>query len=135
MPERARLAVYLTLAGLRPSQAIGLALLQIQRHDQNASTLRLPAKNNSASAVAAPVPIPLPVVWALDAYLPVRTWKSPHSSETTGPVLLSRLGRGLDRVTYPRLIRAVAATHPFLAEDAAALSPDVIARSPGLSTA
>ncbi|MFF2305963.1 hypothetical protein ACFVVP_26070 [Streptomyces sp. NPDC058128] len=130
MPERARLAVYFALAGLRPGQAIGLALLQIQRHDQNAPTWRLPAKNNSASAVAAPVPIPLPVVWALDYYLPVRTWKPPHSSETTGPVLVSRLGRGLDRVTFPKLIRAVAATHPFLTEDAAALVPDVIARSP-----
>ncbi|WP_329274270.1 hypothetical protein [Streptomyces sp. NBC_00691] len=50
--------------------------------------------------------------WALDAYLPVRTWKPPHSSETTGPVLVSRLGGGLDRVTYPKLICAVAATPP-----------------------
>ncbi|MFF6903308.1 hypothetical protein [Streptomyces hydrogenans] len=130
MPERARLAVYLALAGLRPGQAIGLSLLQIQRHDQNAPTWRLPAKNNSASAVSAPEPIPLPVVWALDDYLPVRTWRLPHSSETTGPLLVSRLGRGLDRVTFPKLIRAVAAAHRFLAEDAAGLSPDLIARSP-----
>ncbi|MFF0561956.1 hypothetical protein [Streptomyces sp. NPDC004266] len=60
----------------------------------------------------------------------MRTWKAPHSTETAGPVLVSRLGRGLDRVTFPKLIRAVAATHKFLAQDAAALSPDVIARSP-----
>ncbi|MER6477683.1 hypothetical protein [Streptomyces filamentosus] len=130
MPERARLAVYLVLAGLRPGQAIGLSLLQVQRHDQNAPTWRLPAKNNSASAVAGPEPIPMPVVWALDDYLPVRTWRPPHSTESTGPVLVSRLGRGLDRVTFPKLIRAVAATHRFLAEDAAGLSPDLIARSP-----
>ncbi|MFI8105371.1 hypothetical protein [Streptomyces sp. NPDC086023] len=135
MPERARLAVYLALAGLRPGQAIGLSLLQIQRDDQNAPTWRLPAKNNSASAVAATAPIPLPVVWALDDYLPVRTWKAPYSTETAGPVLVSRLGRALDRVTYPKLIRSVAATHRFLAEDAAALSPDVIARSPSPLTA
>ncbi|MCB8900902.1 MULTISPECIES: hypothetical protein [unclassified Streptomyces] len=30
----------------------------------------------------------------------------------------------------PKLIRAVAAAHPCLAEDAAALTPDIIARSP-----
>ncbi|MGW8362898.1 hypothetical protein ACWGK1_20275 [Streptomyces wedmorensis] len=85
---------------------------------------------DSASAVSAPEPIPLPVVWALDAYLTVRTWKTPYSAETAGSVLVSRLGRGLDRVTFPKLIRAVAATHRFLADDSAALFPDVIARSP-----
>lgn len=125
MPERARLAVYLALAGLRPGQAIGLSLLQIQRDDRNAPTWRLPAKNNSASAVAAPVPIPLPVVWALDDYLPAGTWKPPHSTETSGPVLVSRPGRVLDRMTFPKLIRSVAATHRFLTEDAAGLSPDL----------
>ncbi|MFE7551053.1 hypothetical protein [Streptomyces gardneri] len=129
MPERARLAVYLALAGLRPGQVIGLSLLQIQRDNQNQPTWRLPAKNNAASAVAAP--IPLPAVWVLDDYLPVRTWKTPHSTESCGPVLVSRLGRGLDHVTYTRLIRNVASTHKYLAEHAATLPPpDVIARSP-----
>lgn len=50
--------------------------------------------------------IPRPVVWALDEYLPVRTHKAPHSTETTGPLLVSRTGRGLDRVTFPRSARA-----------------------------
>ncbi|MGR4883972.1 hypothetical protein ACIPUC_31765 [Streptomyces sp. LARHCF249] len=111
MPERARLAVYLTLAGLRPGQSIGLSLLQIQQDNQHHPTWRLPAKNNSASAVAAPAPIPLPVVWVLDDYLAVRTWRAPHSTETTGPVLASRLGR-------------------VLAETAASLSADAIVHSP-----
>ncbi|MEU8828828.1 hypothetical protein [Streptomyces sp. NPDC048636] len=129
-PERARLAVYLTLAGLRPGQSIALHLQHIQRHNQAGPTWRLPAKNNSASAVAAPAPIPRPVVWALDEYLPVRPHKAPHSTETTGPLLLSRTGRGLDRVTLPRLLREVAATHPDLADNAPTLLADTIAHSP-----
>ncbi|MET9155393.1 hypothetical protein ABZX82_29575 [Streptomyces griseoflavus] len=129
-PERARLAVYMTLAGLRPGQSIAVVVQHIQRHNQAGPTWRLPAKNNSASAVTHPHPIPRPVVWALDEYLPVRTHKAPHSTGTTGPLLLSRTGRGLDRVTFPRLLRDVAATHPDLAEISSSLLPDVVAHSP-----
>ncbi|MEU5476660.1 hypothetical protein [Streptomyces mirabilis] len=75
-------------------------------------------------------PIPRPLVWALDEYLPVRTHKAPHSTETEGPLLLSRTGRGLDHVTFTRLLREVAATHPDLEEIAPGLHPDVVAHSP-----
>ncbi|WP_331725070.1 hypothetical protein OG783_33675 (plasmid) [Streptomyces jietaisiensis] len=128
--ERARLAVYMTLAGLRPGQSIAVVLQHIQRDNAAGPTWRLPAKNNSASAVARSQRIPRPVVWALDEYLPIRTHKAPHSTETTGPLLLSRTGRALDRVTFPRLLRDVAATHPDLQETAPTLLPDVVAHSP-----
>ncbi|MDG5807924.1 hypothetical protein P9869_35810 [Streptomyces ossamyceticus] len=129
-PERARLAVYMTLAGLRPGQSIAVVVQHIQRDNQAGPTWRLPAKNNSASAVAELQPIPRPVVWALDEYLPVRTHKAPHSGPAHGPLLLSRTGRGLDRVTFPRILRDVAATHPDLKEIAPVLLPDVLAHSP-----
>ncbi|MEU1895728.1 hypothetical protein [Streptomyces pristinaespiralis] len=129
-PERARLAVYMTLAGLRPGQSIAVLLQHIHRHDAAGPTWRLPAKNNSASAVTATTPIPRPVLWALDEYLPVRTHKAPHSTETAGPLLLSRTGRALDRVTFPRLLRDVAATHPDLQDVANTLLPDAVAHSP-----
>ncbi|MEW1870070.1 hypothetical protein AB0420_18390 [Streptomyces caelestis] len=128
--ERARLAVYMTLAGLRPGQSIAVILQHIHRDNAAGPTWRLPAKNNSASAVTRPQPVPRPVVWALDDYLPVRTHKAPHSTGTTGPLLLSRTGRALDRVTFPRLLRGVAATHPDLEDIAPTLLPDVVAHSP-----
>lgn len=129
-PERARLAVHMTLAGLRPGQSITLLLEHITRHDATGPAWRLPAKNNSSSAVTTPRRIPGPVVWALDDYLPVRTHKAPHSTEATGPLLLSRTGRGLDRVTFARLLREVAASHPELKEIAPTLMPDAVAHSP-----
>lgn len=129
--ERARLATYLSLAGLRPGQATGLALPYIHRHNQNAPSWRLPVKNNSSSAVGPMTDIPRPVVWALDEYLPVRVHKAPASSETRGPLLTSRRGKALDVVvTYPRILRTVAASHPDLVEIAATLSPDAVAHSP-----
>ncbi|MEU3050328.1 hypothetical protein ABZ705_28130 [Streptomyces sp. NPDC006984] len=129
-PERARLAVYTTLAGLRPGQSIALVVEHIQRDNAAGPTWRLPAKNNSSSAVTGFQPVPRPVVWALDEYMPVRTHKAPHSTAETGPLLVSRTGRGLDRVTFPRIIRDVAAGHPDLEEVAPSLLPDVIAHSP-----
>lgn len=129
-PERARLAVHMTLAGLRPGQSIALLLDHITRHDAAGPTWRLPAKNNSSSAITPRGAVPAPVVWALDDYLPARTHKAPHSTETTGPLLLSRTGRPLERVTFLRLVRAVAASHPELADIAPTLMPDVVAHSP-----
>ncbi|MDX3280443.1 hypothetical protein PV435_29795, partial [Streptomyces scabiei] len=129
-PERARLAAYMTLAGLRPGQSIAAVMQYVQRDNQAGPTWRLPVKNNSASAVGPLTPIPRPLVWALDEYLPVRTQKAPHSTETEGPLLLSRTGRGLDHVTFTRLLREVAATHPDLEEIAPGLHPDVVAHSP-----
>ncbi|MGW3200058.1 hypothetical protein ACWDBD_36935 [Streptomyces sp. NPDC001118] len=128
--ERARLAVYMTLAGLRPGQSIAALLDHVERHNAAGPTWRLPARNNGASGITSIHSIPRPVVWALDEYLPVRTHKAPHSTETTGPLLVSRTGRGLDRVTFPRLLREVAATHPDLEEVAPTLHPDVVAHSP-----
>ncbi|MFD4412455.1 hypothetical protein [Streptomyces sp. NPDC058475] len=129
-PERARLAAYMTLAGLRPGQSIAVVMQYVQRDNQAGPTWRLPVKNNSSSAVGPLTPIPRPLVWALDEYLPVRTHKAPHSTETKGPLLLSRTGRGLDHVTFTRVLREVAATHPGLEEIAPSLHPDVVAHSP-----
>lgn len=129
-PERARLATYMTLAGLRPGQSIAAVMQYVQRDNQAGPTWQLPVKNNSASAVGPLTPIPRPLVWALDDYLPVRTHKAPHSTETEGPILVSRTGRGLDHVTFTRLLREVAAAHPDLKEIAATLHPDVVAHSP-----
>jgi site-specific recombinase XerD len=128
--ERARLAVYLTLAGLRPGQSIALLLDHIRCDDAAGATWRLPAKNNSASAVMTTRRIPRPVVWAIEDYLPARTHKAPHSMEETGPLLVSRTGRALDRVTFPQLLRAVAGTHPDLTKIAPTLLPDAVAHSP-----
>lgn len=130
LPERARLAVYLTLAGLRPGQSIALRLENIARHDQNGPTWRLHSKNNSASAVAPYRSIPRPVVWALDEYLPVRTHRGPHSTADRGPLLVSGRGRALDRVTFSTLLRAVADAHPDLRDIAPTLRPDIVAHSP-----
>ncbi|MGW3100035.1 hypothetical protein ACWDCC_42095 [Streptomyces sp. NPDC001102] len=129
-PERARLAAYMTLAGLRPGQCIAVVMQYIQRDNQAGPTWQLPVKNNSASAVGDHIAIPRPLVWALDEYLPVRTHKAPHSTETEGPLLVSRTGRGLDHVTFTRVLREVAATHPDLGEVAGTLHPDVVAHSP-----
>ncbi|MGW1189251.1 hypothetical protein [Streptomyces sp. NPDC002559] len=122
MPERARLAVYLLLAGLRPGQAVRLRADSIRR-EQHRVMGAVPQKNNTASATAW-TELPRPVVWALDDYLPVRTWRTPHSTATTGPLLLSRNGRGIDRVnTLKDIVRTVARTHPDLAELAHTPSP------------
>nr|WP_208026385.1 Tn3 family transposase [Streptomyces sp. Tu 3180] len=129
-PDMLRVAVYMTLAGLRLGQSIAVVVQHVQRDNAAGPTWRLPAKNNSSSAVTRLQPVPRPVVWALDEYLPVRTHKAPHSTETTGLLLLSRTGHGLDRVTFPRLLRTVAATHPDLKDIAPFLLPDVVARSP-----
>ncbi|CAL9628415.1 hypothetical protein SUDANB99_05967 (plasmid) [Streptomyces sp. enrichment culture] len=75
------------------------------------------------SAVPAVTPVPRPVLWALDEYLPVRTHKAAHSTEATGPLLRSRTERGLDRVTFPRLLRDVAPPHPDLEQIAPTLLP------------
>ncbi|WP_060903176.1 hypothetical protein [Streptomyces europaeiscabiei] len=91
---------------------------------------RLPAKDNGSSAVATLTSVPRPVVWALDEYLPVRTHKAPHSGPEHGPLLLFRTGGGLDRVTFPKLLRDVAVTHPDLTEIAPTLLPDAVAHSP-----
>lgn len=129
--ERSRLAVYLCMAGLRPGQATGLWLQHIHRDDQNAPTWRLPAKNNNGDAVASLAEIPRPILWALDEYLPVRAYRPPTSTETTGPLLTSRYGKPLDVVvTFPRMVRTVAMSHPDLEELAAGLSPDGVAHSP-----
>ncbi|MFE2684458.1 hypothetical protein [Streptomyces mirabilis] len=128
--ERARLAAYMTLAGLRPGQSIAAVMQYVQRDNQAGAAWRLPVKNNSSSAVGPLTRIPRPLVWALDEYLPVRTHKAPHSTETEGRLLVSRTGRGLDHVTFTRLLREVAATHPDLEEVAPSLHPDLIAHSP-----
>lgn len=129
MPERARLAVYLLLAGLRPGQAVRLRADSIRR-EQHRVTAAVPQKNNTDSATVW-TELPRPVVWALDDYLPVRTWRSPHSTATTGPLLLSRNGRAIDRVnTLIDIVRTVAATHPDLTELAPTLSPDAVAHTP-----
>ncbi|MGW2181226.1 hypothetical protein ACWCXX_24635 [Streptomyces sp. NPDC001732] len=129
MPERARLAVYLLLAGLRPGQAVRLRADSIRR-EQHRVMGAIPQKNNTASATAW-TELPRPVVWALDDYLPVRTWRTPHSTATTGPLLLSRNGRGIDRVnTLKDIVRTVAHTHPDLTELAPTLSPDAVAHTP-----
>ncbi|MFB7327034.1 hypothetical protein [Streptomyces sp. NPDC056190] len=99
----------MTLANLRPGQSIAVVMQHIQRDNAAGPTWRLPVKNNSASAVGPLTPLPRPLVWALDEYLPVRTHKAPHSTQTEGPLLVSRTGRGLDRVTFTRLLRDVAA--------------------------
>jgi len=114
----------------RPGQSIAAVMQYIQRDNAAGPTWRLPVKNNSASAVGPLTPIPRPLVWALDEYLPVRTHKAPHSTLTEGPLLVSRTGRGLDHVTFTRLLREVAATHPDLEEIAPTLHPDVVAHSP-----
>ncbi|MFF1604816.1 hypothetical protein ACFVYV_46855 [Streptomyces mirabilis] len=44
----------------------------------------------------------------------------PHSTETEGRLLVSRTGRGLDHVTFTRLLREVAPS----------LHPDLVAHSP-----
>ncbi|MER6789502.1 hypothetical protein ABT330_33635 [Streptomyces sp. NPDC000658] len=129
-PERARLASYMTLAGLRPGQSIAVVMQYIQNDNAAGPAWQLPVKNNSSSAVGTLTPIPRPLVWALDEYLPVRTHKAPHSTETSGPLLVSRTGRAVDHVTFTRLLREVAATHPDLEEIAPALHPDVVAHSP-----
>ncbi|MFJ2589712.1 hypothetical protein [Streptomyces sp. NPDC087538] len=128
MPERARLAVYLLLANLRPGQAVRLRADSIRR-EQHRVTAAVPQKNNTDSATAWRE-LPRPVVWALDDYLPVRTWRTPHSTATTGPLLLSRNGRAIDRVnTLKDIVRTVAAGHPDLTELAPALSPDAVAHT------
>jgi hypothetical protein len=129
-PERSRLTVYLALVGLRPGQATGLWVDHISRDDQRGAMWRLPAKNNSASAVAPWTRIHPEVVWALDEYLAVRTWRPPASTETTGPLLVSYRGNAFDRPTITKVIRAVAATHPALEEVAPGLTPDTVAHSP-----
>lgn len=128
MPERARLAVYLLLSNLRPGQVVRFHVSGIRReHDRVMGAI--PQKNNTDSATAW-TELPRPVVWALNEYLPVRTWKEPYSNASTGPLLLSRNGRAIDRVnTLKDIVRAVAATHPDLEEIAPTLSPDAVAHT------
>lgn len=129
-PERGRLATYLACAGLRVGQIVALELGHIAREDATGPKWRLPVKNNAASAVAAWSAIPRPVVLALDDYLVERTWRTPHSTQSTGTLLLSRYGRALDRITTLNLVRAVAATHPDLEEIAPTMRLDDVAHSP-----
>lgn len=76
---------------------------------------RAPA-DNSASAVTGLTAVP-PARGVGARRVPAGAHsQGPRSTECTGPLLLSRTGRGLDRVTFPRLLRDVAATHPDLKE-------------------
>ncbi|MFC9620070.1 tyrosine-type recombinase/integrase [Streptomyces sp. NPDC056930] len=125
-PERARLFVYLLLAGLRPGQICDL-LIQARHTEQHRSTWDVPQKGGGTRLLA----FPREITGAVDEYLPHRTHRAPAgSTQHTGPLLTSRNGRALDREsTARRLLRAVlAAGDPEILP--ARLTGDEIAHTP-----
>lgn len=127
-PQRDRLLTYLLLDGWRPGQ---ISSQLIDRHflafEQHRVTAKVAMKGGGwKQRELAPA-----TATALRAYLPVRTWRPPHSYEESGPLLTSRTGRPLDARETPRtIVRNIAATHPALAHLAPILTADTVAHSP-----
>ncbi|MFR9675749.1 hypothetical protein [Streptomyces sp. TR02-1] len=127
--ERTRVIVYLLLSNLRPGQVTAMRL-EGRRDEQHRVTWAVPQKNASRNATVRQE-IPREAVLAIDAYLPVRAVRPPHSYPESGPLLTSRYGKPLDRMnSVLRGLRAVAVTHPDLRHLAPELSADAVAHSP-----
>ncbi|MGW5821180.1 hypothetical protein [Streptomyces noursei] len=128
-PQRARLACYLLLAGLRPFQARRIRLENL-RPDPHNKTLGafIPMKNRDDDAgIWGTLPWILHSV--ITEYLDVRGHAAPHSTPTSGTLLTNRSGAPLHRSDFIPLLHAVAATHPELAELDEPLKGDWVAHS------
>ncbi|MFD0412244.1 site-specific integrase [Streptomyces sp. NPDC127108] len=128
LPHRTRALGHLILAmNLRAHQAVALDLDDWIR-ERHRTTARVQLKGGGSEIRAVPPPVAL----AVDDYLPHRRTALPHSSPDTGSLLTSNRGRRLDSHTTPTtLMRAVAATHPLLAEIAPTITCDGLAATPG----
>lgn len=77
-PERARLFVYLLLAGLRPGQICDL-LIQARHTEQHRNTWDVPQKGGGTRLLA----FPREITGAVDEYLPHRTHRAPATPPNT----------------------------------------------------
>ncbi|MET9399311.1 site-specific integrase [Kitasatospora sp. NPDC002965] len=127
-PERARALGYLILGieHLRAHQAVALDLADLVR-EQHRHTARVELKGGGTRFLE----VPPATVLAVNDYLPHRKTRAPDSTDETGPLLTSNNGRRLDGHTTPTtILRAVAATHPLLAELGTAITSDALAATP-----
>lgn len=134
--HRARALGYLVLGmNLRAFQATTLDLDDLTK-EQHRTTAAVPLKGGGRSPQTRRVEVPPPVLMAIDDYLPRRVTVPPHSTETTGPLLTSGRGKRLDAYNSPRdILRAVASSHPLLADLTPQITTDGLAASPSPFTA
>lgn len=130
--ERDRLLMYLLLGGLRPRQIVEFERPAIV-FEQPYMSGEVWQKGGGTRRYAFPDEIRT----AVRAYLPVRTWKGPDSSEERGPLLVTYRGHRLDPNTTPRAILKAALAHAQSCPDPDApdlpsrVTPDMVALSPG----
>ncbi|MEV7602948.1 hypothetical protein AB0O91_36840 [Kitasatospora sp. NPDC089797] len=127
LPQRTRALGYLLLGmDLRAHQAVALDLDDWTR-EQHRTTAKITLKGGGTDTREVPPPVAL----AIDDYLPHRTTAAPHSTPARGPLLTTYRGRRLDSHTSPTtLMRAVAATHPLLADHTPHITSDALAATP-----
>lgn len=130
--ERDRLLVYLLLAGLRSRQIVEFELPAVIFEQA-----RMVGEIWQKGGGTRPLVFPDEVRAAVKAYLPLRTFKGPHSSAEHGPLLVSNNGLRLDTDTTPRTTLRLALAHaracpdPDAPELPARVTPDMVALSPG----
>lgn len=130
LAERNRLLVYLLLSGLRSRQIVELSLADLH-FEQHRLTADVWQKGGGTRRLA----FPPEVRSAVQAYLQVRIWKGPDSSDVHGPLLVSPGGHRLDSQPTPgnilkgpvRLARAC--TDPDAPELPVRVTPDMVALS------
>ncbi|AEM88965.1 hypothetical protein [Streptomyces violaceusniger] len=130
-PSRHRLACYLLLCGLRPKQAILLALENLQP-DPTAKILRakIPLKHHADDQATHKGTLPWPLWRAIEDFLSIRQHQLPATGPHFGPVLTTRSGAPYKRENFRELIRPVVASHPDLADIQPPVRPAWISRSP-----
>lgn len=129
--ERDRLLIYLLLGGLRSRQTTEFELPGIA-FEQAYMSAAVWQKGGGTRRYA----FPPEIRDAVRAYLPVRTWRGPDSSEERGPLLVTYRGHRLDSNTTPRTILKITLAHARACPDRDApelptrITPDTVALSP-----
>jgi site-specific recombinase XerD len=130
--ERNRLFAYLNLGGLRSRQITEFELPGVVFEQSGRMVGDVWQKGGGTRRYA----FPPEIGDAVRAYVPVRTWRPPSSSEERGPLLVTYRGNRLDPETTPRtLLREVVALargcqEPDAPELPPRITPDMVALSP-----
>ncbi|MEV7674992.1 hypothetical protein [Streptomyces sp. NPDC088752] len=121
-PERDRLLAYLLLDGLRPAQAVRLDMRLMEEQPDFSYHVRLPDTSDGPGRHVTLDPI---VGAAVKTYLPLRTEPRPGIHT----LLVSRLRQPLRSRFCNELVRAIADTHPLLAQRHPPVTADTVAHT------
>lgn len=130
--ERDRLFLYLLMAGLRSRQICEFERPGVIFEQSGRMIGDVWQKGGGTRRLV----FPDEVRAAMKAYLPVRTWKGPHSTEEWGPLLVTYRGHRFDPETTPRtllkpaLVYARACPDPDVPDLPDRVTPDMVALSP-----